>query len=193
MAPSAARPARSRVGSRRLVGFSPITPHQAAGIRSDPAPSLPVASGTTPAATAAAEPADEPPGLRSGRHGLAVGPSPVCPQVCQGVDGPGTEVRPRTTQPSRSRRSVCGPCERSHAFTPIGTPASRSCSPRRTAWSTARAASSARSGRTCVNARSTGAESSSRASAARTVSCADTSRRRTRSAVAVASSVTTAA
>jgi hypothetical protein len=37
-------------------------PHQAAGRRTDPAPSLPVASGTVPVATAAAEPADEPPG-----------------------------------------------------------------------------------------------------------------------------------
>src|SRR3990172_4452159 len=40
----------------------------------EPPVSLPSASGTMPAATAAAEPPDEPPGERDGSHGLRVGP-----------------------------------------------------------------------------------------------------------------------
>ena len=38
--------------------------HHAAGMRTDPAPSEPTAAGTSPAATAAAEPPLEPPGVR---------------------------------------------------------------------------------------------------------------------------------
>src|SRR5690606_2823036 len=59
--------------SRPRVGLSPTSPHTAAGIRIDPPPSLAWAIGTTPAATNAAEPADEAPeewavdqGLRTG-------------------------------------------------------------------------------------------------------------------------------
>jgi hypothetical protein len=39
----------------------------------EPAPSLPGAMGTSPPATAAAEPPDEPPAVRCGSHGLRVG------------------------------------------------------------------------------------------------------------------------
>ncbi|CPL70394.1 Uncharacterised protein [Bordetella pertussis] len=46
----------------------------AAGRISDPAVCEPKASGTIPAATAAAEPLDESPGVREGSRGLAVGP-----------------------------------------------------------------------------------------------------------------------
>ena len=49
-------------------------PQNAAGWRIDPPVSVPVAAGTRPAATAAAEPPDEPPGTRSTSHGLATGP-----------------------------------------------------------------------------------------------------------------------
>ena len=41
-------------------------------MRTEPPPSLPTARGPTPAATAAPEPALEPPGVRSGFHGLRV-------------------------------------------------------------------------------------------------------------------------
>lgn len=57
---------------RPYVPFSPITPQNEAGMRSDPPLSPPVAMGTTPAATAAAAPAEEPPGERDGSHGLRV-------------------------------------------------------------------------------------------------------------------------
>ena len=43
-------------------------------MRIEPPPSLPWAIGTIPADTAAPEPPDEPPGVRSVSHGLRVGP-----------------------------------------------------------------------------------------------------------------------
>ena len=45
-----------------------------AGMRMEPPPSPPLAMGSRPPATAAAEPPDEPPGVRSGSHGLRVVP-----------------------------------------------------------------------------------------------------------------------
>src|SRR5580765_5468115 len=47
--------------TRPRLGFSPTRPHSLAGMRIDPPPSLAWATGTSPAATAAAEPPDEPP------------------------------------------------------------------------------------------------------------------------------------
>ena len=55
-------------------GLCPTRPQKPAGVRVDPPPSLEVANGTSPAATAAAEPPLEPPGVRSRFHGLRVTP-----------------------------------------------------------------------------------------------------------------------
>ena len=52
----------------------PVTPHSAAGWRIEPPVSVPVAAGTSRAATAAAEPPEEPPGTREGSQGLRTGP-----------------------------------------------------------------------------------------------------------------------
>ena len=52
----------------------PTNPLNAAGMRVDPPPSLAVQNGTRPAATAAAEPPLDPPGVRSRFHGLRVVP-----------------------------------------------------------------------------------------------------------------------
>ena len=52
----------------------PNSPQQDAGMRIEPAPSEPSAAGTMPAATAAAEPPLEPPGVCSGFQGLRVIP-----------------------------------------------------------------------------------------------------------------------
>src|SRR5689334_23201450 len=59
---------------RPYVGFNPTTPHSAAGCRTDPPVSLPIAQTASPAATAAAEPPDDPPGTVSSPHGLCTGP-----------------------------------------------------------------------------------------------------------------------
>src|SRR5690625_78932 len=56
-------------------GLIPNRPVLAAGIRIDPIPSLPCATGTMPLATAAALPPEEPPGVRSSAHGLRVVPN----------------------------------------------------------------------------------------------------------------------
>jgi hypothetical protein len=61
-------------GTRPKVPLKPTTPVRPAGIRIDPAPSPPCASGPRPAATAAAAPPEEPPGVVEVSHGFtAVG------------------------------------------------------------------------------------------------------------------------
>jgi hypothetical protein len=52
----------------------PTMPQKAAGWRTEPPVSEPRAMGTIPAATATAEPPDEPPGTRDGSSGLRAGP-----------------------------------------------------------------------------------------------------------------------
>jgi hypothetical protein len=52
----------------------PVMPHRAAGWRIEPPVSVPVAMGTMRAATAAAEPPEEPPGTLLVFQGLRVGP-----------------------------------------------------------------------------------------------------------------------
>ena len=59
--------------TRPRLGFSPTSPQQLAGIRIDPPPSEPCATGTSPAATAAAAPPLEPPAIRSRSHGVRAG------------------------------------------------------------------------------------------------------------------------
>ena len=51
-------------------------PHNEAGWRIEPPVSVPMAQGARPAATAAAEPPDEPPGTRSVSQGFCTGPKP---------------------------------------------------------------------------------------------------------------------
>ena len=51
----------------------PVMPQKLAGWRIEPPVSVPVAAGSRRAATAAAEPPDEPPGTRAASHGLRTG------------------------------------------------------------------------------------------------------------------------
>src|SRR5690606_40208233 len=60
--------------TRPTVGLKPTTPLAAAGQTMEPLVSVPTAAGTSPAATAAALPEDEPQGLRSRAWGLRVSP-----------------------------------------------------------------------------------------------------------------------
>lgn len=65
--------------TRPKVGFRPTMPQLLAGWRIDPPLSVPMASGTMPAASAAPEPLDDPDGERDRSHGLWAGPtSPLC-------------------------------------------------------------------------------------------------------------------
>ena len=59
-----------RVGTLPSVGFRPTMLPKAAGTRPEPAVSVPMAKRTIPAATAQAEPEDDPPGTRSGSNRL---------------------------------------------------------------------------------------------------------------------------
>jgi hypothetical protein len=58
------RPSPSRL-TRPKVGLMPKRPCSAAGMRTEPPPSVPTAKGATPSATPTAEPVEEPPGTRS--------------------------------------------------------------------------------------------------------------------------------
>lgn len=62
----------SGIAMRPREALRPTSPQNEAGMRVEPPPSLAMLIGVTPAATAAAEPPDEPPGVRSGFHGLRV-------------------------------------------------------------------------------------------------------------------------
>src|SRR5688572_17689333 len=113
-------------------------------MRIEPAPSTPVASGTTSAATATAEPADEPPGVRSRFHGLRVTPRELRPHVCHGVLPSGVVVRPIGTQPSAISASLW--LRRSPRFTAMGMPArgnagSTGVKERKTSWKAQRTGS----------------------------------------------------
>src|SRR6516164_833719 len=59
-------------GTRPRVALSPTRPQNDAGMRVDPPPSEDMPIGSMPAATAAAEPPEEPPGVRSSFQGLRV-------------------------------------------------------------------------------------------------------------------------
>src|SRR6266852_9203337 len=60
--------------TRPREGLIPKSPQHDAGMRIEPPPSLPWASGARPAATAAAAPPLEPPGVRDVSHGLRQSP-----------------------------------------------------------------------------------------------------------------------
>src|SRR5207244_4611439 len=67
---NATRPNRE---TRPYVGFKPTQPHNAAGWRIDPPVSEPSAANASPAATTAADPPLDPPGIRVVSHGFNVG------------------------------------------------------------------------------------------------------------------------
>src|SRR6185436_12412409 len=141
------------------VGFTPTTPHSAAGWRIDPPVSEPSPSGAYPAATAAADPPLEPPGTRVTSCGLRVAPNaefsvdePIANSsrlVLATATAPAVRTRSTTVavyggrQPSRMRdEHVVGtPRVQRLSLSTIGTPASGpGSSPRATAASTASAA-----------------------------------------------------
>ena len=81
----------------------PTTPHRAAGWRIEPPVSEPRASGTKPAATAAAEPPDDPPGTRPVSWGLRVGPKAEV-SVEEPMANSSMLVLPTTTAPAARSR-----------------------------------------------------------------------------------------
>ncbi|MGX1494045.1 hypothetical protein RKD41_006304 [Streptomyces tendae] len=161
-------------------------------MRTEPAPSEPSAAGTRPAATAAAEPPDEPPGVCSGSHGLRVAPKAGpsvnghCPSsqvlVLPTITAPAARSR-RTASPSsatggnspRQPNAVGSPATSMSSFTATGTPSSGSRSPDASRSSAARASARAASARTTRNALRDPCVASIRASASATRACEVTS------------------
>src|ERR1700737_2686643 len=92
---------------RPKLALNPGSPVKEPGIRVDPPPSLAVAMGTRPAATAAAEPPLDPPGVRSRFHGLRVTPS-ARDAVNATAPNSGAAVLPTGTAPAARRRATWG-------------------------------------------------------------------------------------
>src|SRR5688500_12904341 len=92
--------------TRPYVGFTPTTPQNAAGCRTEPPVSEPSAIGARPAATPAALPPDEPPGTFVGSSGFRVGPYALC-SVDEPIANSSMFVFPTTTAPAaRSRETT---------------------------------------------------------------------------------------
>src|SRR5262245_42750492 len=91
--------------TRPYVGFKPMTPQRAAGWRTEPPVSDPSASGTSPAATAAADPPLDPPGTRSSAQGLCAGPNAEF-SFDDPIANSSQLVLPTMTAPAASRRAT---------------------------------------------------------------------------------------
>ena len=103
-------------GTRPGVGRRPVTPLQAAGLRSDPPRSLPSAIGSRRQASATAAPPLDPPAERDVSHGLRVAPKTrlkVCePAPHSGVFVLPTRIAPAARMRSTSSESAAGTCSR---------------------------------------------------------------------------------
>ena len=87
---------------RPCVGFRPMVPVKAAGMRIEPPASLPMDRRTTPAATAAAQPL-LPPGVSDGFHGLRVMPKAGLSVMPFQLNS-GARVLPSSTAPASASR-----------------------------------------------------------------------------------------
>src|SRR5918998_5568285 len=92
-------------GTRPNDCLNPKMPQNAAGMRMEPAPSLPCASGPSPAATAAAAPPLDPPGVLARFHGLNEGPNTRFPESPFHPSS-GVLVFPTITAPAEYTRST---------------------------------------------------------------------------------------
>ena len=102
-APSQTSPQAGPTDTRPRDGRKPNKPQHAAGIRIDPPPSLAPAIGTIPAATAAAEPPLDPPGVRSRSQGLRVNPN-AADSVTALRPSSGVLVFPKINAPASQKR-----------------------------------------------------------------------------------------
>src|SRR5215510_4212095 len=101
----------------KCAGTSDATPQNAAGLPTDPTVCVPIAAGHIRAATAAAEPLLDPPGLCSRFHGFRVGPgsrfantvvtvfpSTMAPGLLQLCDGARVAIRNKVFEYDRTHR-----------------------------------------------------------------------------------------
>src|SRR5207237_3208924 len=101
----APKPTTPQRGTRPYVGFMPTPPQSAAGWRIEPPVSVPSAKSASPAATATAEPPDDPPGTRSARHGFFTGPNAEF-SLDEPIANSSRLVFPSMTAPRSSSRST---------------------------------------------------------------------------------------
>src|SRR3954469_150995 len=94
-------------GTRPNDALMPNRPVKPQGMRIEPPPSVPIASGPMPAATAAAAPPEEPPGVFAGFHGLRVMPVSGL-SVTPFQPNSGVVVLPRSTAPCSRNLAVTG-------------------------------------------------------------------------------------
>src|SRR5439155_5494838 len=94
-------------GTRPKEALIPKRPVKLHGMRIEPPPSVPTASGPMPAATAAVAPPEEPPGVFAGFHGLRVMPVSGL-SVTPFQPDSGVVVLPTSTAPCSRRRAVAG-------------------------------------------------------------------------------------
>src|ERR1700754_646078 len=135
-----------QVEIRPRCGLMPTRCVHAAGIRTLPAPSEPMAAATNPAATAAALPPDDPPGVCPLDHGLRVYPNPGplvnghCPNsqvlVLPTMTAPAARSLRTTSESSEASRTVPSapnlvgtPAISPSFLTAIATPTNGSCPP----------------------------------------------------------------
>ena len=116
--------------TRPRVGFRPTTPQAAAGMRIEPPPSEPVATGTMPAPTTAPAPPLEPPAMCSRLQGEHVRPS-ASVSVVPMTPNSDVVVRPSGTKPPsfRRRTSSEGVCETHPSASLLPAPVGRPGSP----------------------------------------------------------------
>src|SRR6266536_2877100 len=88
-------------------GLYPTTPQNAAGIRIEPAPSVPSAAAHSPADTAAAAPPLEPPAESSRAQGFRVGPATLLTVLALHPYSD-VDVFPTTIAPAARRRATAG-------------------------------------------------------------------------------------
>ena len=96
-----------QAGTRPNVGLRPGRPQNAHGIRIEPPPSVPSASGTIPDASAAELPPLEPPAVVAGSHGLRVTPVSAL-SVTPFQPSSGVVVLPGSTAPERRSEATTG-------------------------------------------------------------------------------------
>jgi hypothetical protein len=196
-------------GTRPNVGFRPGRPQKPDGMRMEPPPSVPSASGTMPVPSAAALPPLEPPAVLDVSHGLRVTPSSG-ESVTPFQPNSGVVVLPGSTAPWRRSAATAG-ASASHAlsgltvrdprsvgqprvsrtsFTATGTPSRAPCgSPRAQRASDAAASVRARSASTRRKAFTAGSWRSIAASDASSASTGDSVRARKLSSSDVASGI----
>ncbi len=94
------------VGTRWRLGLKPTMPHSAAGMRTEPPVSLPMAISAMRSPTVTAAPEDEPPGTRARSRGLAGVPKCGLAPMAPSANSVMLVLATITAPPARRRRTT---------------------------------------------------------------------------------------